>query len=228
MVRGGPSRRYYLPYEVAQHNTAMDCWVSFLGQVLDITPLLRDYPGTISEPLIKEAGKDISHWFDAKTRDVKLSICPVTNLQRYHTPMGRFPHIPPIEPVGNWDTSYGIPWWKDKKYLIGSLSSKVRVVRIKNVLTNQEGMVEVPREETMAEIRERYLEINSHARSYTFKSLILSAEDGSLQFQELDLNKTLQENKVPDESAIFEDLEIPADFYIPVIHAYWNDDLTEA
>ena len=31
---------------------------------------------------------------------------------------GLFPHIPPIEPMGNWDTSFGIPWWRDKQYQV--------------------------------------------------------------------------------------------------------------
>ena len=31
---------------------------------------------------------------------------------------GIFPHVPPVEPMGNWDTSFGISWWKDKKYFV--------------------------------------------------------------------------------------------------------------
>lgn len=31
---------------------------------------------------------------------------------------GRFVHIPPVDPMANWDTSFGIPWWKDKKYYV--------------------------------------------------------------------------------------------------------------
>ena len=38
---------------------------------------------------------------------------------------------------------------------IGNLSSKTRVVRIKNVLTSQEDTIEVPSEEMVVEIRER-------------------------------------------------------------------------
>jgi cytochrome b involved in lipid metabolism len=37
----GTIRRYYTPYEVAQHNTPDDCWVSFLGSVYDITRLIK-------------------------------------------------------------------------------------------------------------------------------------------------------------------------------------------
>eukprot|EP00967_Tisochrysis_lutea_P133872 scaffold235716_cov22-Tisochrysis_lutea.AAC.1 len=37
----GPLRRFYTPYEVAQHNTPSDCWVSFLGGVYDISKLIK-------------------------------------------------------------------------------------------------------------------------------------------------------------------------------------------
>ncbi|KAJ9510897.1 hypothetical protein QJQ45_027693, partial [Haematococcus lacustris] len=333
----GPLRRYYTPYEVehavkirvAQHNTPEDCWVSFLGEVYELTRLIQRFPGKITEPIIKAAGTDISHWFDAKTRTVKTIICPVTELERFYTPMvrewwpaawqGRFPHVPPIEPVNNWDTSFGIPWWRDKKYQasgmaagapgrqpatsscqhtlqdthcmldtaptnscqahrtsclqVGLLSARIRIIRIKNVLTGQEdhleashppacsprssrgsrspcgwrlqvapasqcrrimvqGVAHVPSEKTVVEIRERYSELNAHAQSYTFKALVTVPQPGSdkaeMQFQELDMNKTLLENGVPDETSTFEQLMIPTDAFVPVLHVYWNDDLTAA
>lgn len=42
------------------------------------------------------------------------------------------------------------------------------------------------------------------------------------------MNQTLSENGVADESPTFEALDLPTDFHIPVLHAYWNDDLTVA
>jgi len=219
-------RRFYTPYEVAQHNSPDDCWVSFLGSVYNLTSLIKNNPGILSAPLIKAAGQDISNWFDDVTRDVKVHICPVTHLTRYYIPMGTFPHVPPVEPMGDWDTSYGIPWWKDKQYQVGNLSKRIRLVLIKNVLTGQEDTIEVPSEETIAEIRERYLELNWHAKSYTWKALVHS--EGSFQFVELDMNKTLAENEVQDEATEFEDHHISTDFYIPILHVYWNDDLTVA
>eukprot|EP00197_Chlamydomonas_leiostraca_P010318 CAMPEP_0202859012 /NCGR_PEP_ID=MMETSP1391-20130828/1316_1 /ASSEMBLY_ACC=CAM_ASM_000867 /TAXON_ID=1034604 /ORGANISM="Chlamydomonas leiostraca, Strain SAG 11-49" /LENGTH=155 /DNA_ID=CAMNT_0049538009 /DNA_START=289 /DNA_END=756 /DNA_ORIENTATION=- len=154
-------------------------------------------------------------------------IDPVTHLERPYLPQGRVPHVPPIEPMSNWDTSFGIPWWKDKKYQIGALSSRVRLVRMKNVLTGQEDNLEVPGEEMVVEIRERYLELNAHAQSYTFKALV-RGQDGQFEFAELNMNKTLEENGVPDETPVFEDLRVPTDAFIPVLHVYWNDDLTVA
>ena len=38
------------------------------------------------QPLLVEAGGNISHWFDATTQDVKTSIDPVTKLPTYDTP----------------------------------------------------------------------------------------------------------------------------------------------
>jgi len=193
-----------------------------------LTRLIKSNPGVLSEPLIKVAGQDISNWFDPKTRDVKTYVCPVTNLERFYTPMGRFPHIPPVEPMGNWDNSFGIPWWKDRKHFIGNLSARIRTIRIKNVLTGQEDILEVPSEETVVEIRERYLDLNWHAKSYTFKALVKVPDSDDFEFQELDMNKTLEENGVPDETPQFEDLQVPTDFYVPILHLHWNDDLTVA
>jgi hypothetical protein len=42
------------------------------------------------------------------------------------------------------------------------------------------------------------------------------------------MNKTLEENGVVDETSTFEDLLVPTDAFIPVLHVYWNDDLTVA
>eukprot|EP00878_Enallax_costatus_P039878 GHUV01045806.1.p1 GENE.GHUV01045806.1~~GHUV01045806.1.p1 ORF type:complete len:158 (+),score=21.13 GHUV01045806.1:241-714(+) len=82
METGGPLRlqRYFTPYEVAQHNTAGDCWVSFLGGVYDLTRLIQEHPGSLTEPILAAAGTDISHWFDPQNGDVKTHIDPHTHL----------------------------------------------------------------------------------------------------------------------------------------------------
>jgi hypothetical protein len=95
------------------------------------------------------------------------------------------------------------------------------------MLSSQEDHMEVPTEETLGEIRERYLEINWHAKSYTWKALCRTEQQG-LTFMELDMNKTLAENRVPDESPIFQDHMMPEDYHVPVLQLYWNDDLTVA
>lgn len=48
------------------------------------------------------------------------------------------------------------------------------------------------------------------------------------EFRDLDLNRTLSENGVAEESELYESLDMHHDSYVPVLHVYWNDDLTVA
>lgn len=41
--------------------------------------------------------------------------------------------------------------------------------------------------------------------------------------KELDMNKTLEENGIPDESDMLSQLGIPADEYYPALHIDYND-----
>jgi len=168
------------------------------------------------------------------------------------------------------------PWWKDPLLRVGALSEATRLVRIKNVLTGQEDTMEVPSEETMGEVQRRYLPVNAHAASYTWKALVsevacgraaqgmFSCQCRSLQLAgwpltqpgptkpdqpskpsrsqarrdpkaaappewiELDMNKSLEANGVPDERAAYEAVGLPGEEAVPVLHVYWNDDLTVA
>mmetsp|Transcript_3122 Transcript_3122/g.5306 ORF Transcript_3122/g.5306 Transcript_3122/m.5306 type:complete len:227 (+) Transcript_3122:176-856(+) len=226
MVTAMVKTQYYTPHEVSMHSAPDDCWVSFLGGVNNLTQFIKANEGPLVQPLIRAAGQDISHWFDADTGDIRTHIDPNTNIERPHCPEGRFLHIAPNEPVSNWDTGVGTPWWRDKTSQVGLLSLSTRVIRIKNVLTSQEDKLEVPSEETIRQIRDRYLNYNWHAASYTWK--VMKPVDGEYLFTVLDLDKTLDQNGVSDEQESFEALGIPDDYYIPVIHLYYKDDLTVA
>lgn len=37
--------KFFTPNEVSAHNTAKDIWVSFLGKVYDLTPLIEENTG---------------------------------------------------------------------------------------------------------------------------------------------------------------------------------------
>jgi hypothetical protein len=78
------------------------------------------------------------------------------------------------------------------------------------------------------QLQQRYLPINAHAASYTWKALVKAGASSSCahEFRELRMNQTLQENGVLDEAGAFEDLDLASDFHVPVLHVYWNDDLT--
>ena len=102
------------------------------------------------------------------------------------------------------------------------LTKKQRLVKVINMLTHSEDVIQTCQEESIADILERYLDYNKHAKSYTFKAL----KDDKIV--PLDMQLTLEENGVLDETETFYDLGINDDFYIPVLHIYYNDDLTVA
>lgn len=171
--------------------------------------------------MIQAAGTDITHWFDAHTRQPKKAVDRLTNIYWYYCPQGRYLHIPPIEPDSEWESLQFhkiSPWWNDKSRCIGRLSQKTRKLRIFNMQTKDDDVCEVCSEETMNEILDRYIDLNEHAASYTWKRL----------GRPLDMDLTLSENDIPDESDEFVDLNIDEDAYIPCVHLYYNDDLTVA
>jgi len=69
----------------------------------------------------------------------------------------------------------------------------------------------------MNEILQRYLMYNAHAASYTWKY------DG----EELNMDKTLSQNGIPDEDEEFYELSMDFAEWTQGIHLYFNDDLTE-
>lgn len=207
-------KRYYTPSDVRNHSSSHDCWVSYFGKVYDLTPLLAEYDGPLAVPIIEAAGTDISHWFDEVTRQPLMHINPETGLEEVYCPWGRYIHVPPQGPTSDWATDFVTPWWEDPRYYIGSFTQRTRKVTMVNLLTKQQQTLEVPVEETIGEIQERYLMYNAHAKCYTWKRL----------GEELDMDKTLEENGVRDETDEFKNLGIDPDDHIPVIHLYFNED----
>lgn len=211
--------KYYTPNEVAVHNTHDDLWVSFLGKVYNLSPLCEKYKGDVLlKPILQGGGKDISHWFNPKSKDLRTHVDPVTGCMIPFTPHGRFIHVPPPYPNSDWANDFGRPWWKDDSYCIGILSKKTRFVKIINTLTSQEQVLEVCCEETMEEILQRYITYNAHAASYTWK----------YNGKNLDMKKSLEENDIQDEDGEFYTLSMNDDTYLQSVQLYFNDDLTEA
>lgn len=109
---------YFAPFEVVIHNTPDDCWVSFLGKVIDITPLIKMYEKEkCVKPLLAMAGKDISHWFDKRTKDIRQYIHPITGCKVPYCPHGPIPDVSPQVPSTNWQPHKTTPWWNDDKYV---------------------------------------------------------------------------------------------------------------
>lgn len=214
--------KYYTPDEVALHNCAEDCWVSISGLVYDLSKLIEDNRGPLAMPIITAAGRDVSHWFDVATGDVKMYVDPSRNLHLPYTPHGRFLHVPPPEPTADWSTSFGLPWWRDPQYIIGRVSYNTRKVRVVNMLTYSEDLLTICAEETVYDMLRRYLGYNAHSESYTWKAL----QGG--EFRPLDMSLTLEQNGIADPAAEFGDVGVDADSFVPTIHLYFNDDLTIA
>lgn len=100
--------------------------------------------------------------------------------------------------------------------MIGRLTKKSRKINIMNTLTKDDETIEVASEENMNEILDRYLEYNCHASSYTWKRLGVV----------LDMDMSLADNGIHDESADCLALGIDPEEYVPCIHLYFDDDLT--
>ena len=145
---------------------------------------------------------------------------PKTGTTTTFCPWGRFLHLPPLGPDSQWnEVTFNVPWWKDPiKYMIGSLTTRSRKIKLINMLTKHEDTLEVAQEETINEILDRYLEINQHAASYTWKRL----------GKELNMDRNLAQNDIPDETDELIELGIDVKEYIPAIHLYFDDDLTIA
>ena len=90
------------------------------------------------------------------------------------------------------------------------------------MLTRKETIIQICQEETISEIKNRYMEYNLNSNSYTWKALIKG------EFVTLQLTQTLEENGINDETEHFVDLGMDEDFNIPNIYIYYNDDLNYA
>lgn len=70
-------------------------------------------------------------------------IIPGTCLQGYYCPNGNYLNVPPSLPDSSWDYKFVTPWWKNNSLKIGRLTVKTRKIRIINVLSNQDDVIEV-------------------------------------------------------------------------------------
>ena len=98
------------------------------------------------------------------------------------------------------------------------MTKKEIKVRLVNILCYTEDILIIPIEENLNEICNRYLRINSHARSYVWKDI----ED-----KVLDMTCNLYDNHLGEDLTEMEYLDIPdEDITIPTIFLHFNDDLT--
>lgn len=136
-------KRYYTPDEVRVHNSPNDCWITIFNEVFDLTLLIQNNYSYLIDPIVKEAGNDISHWFDPITKDPKEMVIKGTCLQGYYFPNGNYLNVPPAMPDSSWNYNFTASWWKNNDLKIGKLTVKTRKIRIINVLSNQDDIIEV-------------------------------------------------------------------------------------
>jgi len=225
--------RWYTKDEIKAHCTEEDCWVVINQKIFNITPIIKKcrsqmirdlhIPGIMNENEVTESlrcfgGTDISHWFSqpdpAQGTDVSVLqfMHPESNTIAFKIPHGLFPGI--------YDLDAEIKnWWNDWEYIVGLRTCHSRDIRLVNMLTSETNSITVCHEETINEILSiRYLKINQHAKSYTWKYEQIP----------LDMTKTLQENHIPDEREEFISYGMHNEDFIPAIQLYYNDDLTIA
>ncbi|XP_011300510.1 cytochrome b5 domain-containing protein 1 isoform X1 [Fopius arisanus] len=208
---------YYLPTEVAVHNTPEDCWLSYLHTVYDLSDLCKNWRDTREiSPIIAHAGKDISHWFDHSRGDIKHHVDRVTGHSVPFCPHGPIPHVGTTSPVSTWRPIDRCPWWLDQRYKKGRLTKNSRPCRIINTLTGCSAIISVCEEDTIRRIQERFLIFNANGRHYDWK----------FEGKDLDMSKTLTENGIPDERERYTNCGLPSTIYIPSLLCYYRDDPT--
>jgi hypothetical protein len=119
--------------------------------------------------------------------------------------------------VSHWFGCGLLVWWNQQ------VSKKTIKIKITNMLTRVDDVIQVCSEETLDDIKNRYMDYNRNSNSYTWK--ILNANG---QFITLKTDLTLEQNGIPDESDSYMRLGIDEDLYLPNLLIYYNDDLNEA
>ena len=210
--------RYFTRFDLQQHHSVDSAWVSIYRDVYDITDVIRENrtePGI--DNLLKFMGKDMSHLFNPKTKR------PITRNSVL------------VEEIGSKDPNYVLhfpkqymhseresttqPWYTNSKLIVGRMAQKEVPVRLINTLTYEADTLQVPIEETLNEICERYLKFNVHARSYTWKDI---------EERVLNMSLNLVNNKISEDYDVLDYLEVPdGQRPISTIFLHFNDDLTE-
>ena len=147
-------KRYYTLADVKRHCRSVDIWVVLFDQVLDLTKTCQtNFTSSLCKPLFDYAGKEVSHWFSRKTGEPKTRINPDTGVKEFYFPDGRFLHCPDSSPetrdlelncgATETETNVEVPWWRDRNLVLGKLTQRSRKIRIINMLTHQEDIIEV-------------------------------------------------------------------------------------
>uniref|UniRef100_A0A182W8N9 Cytochrome b5 heme-binding domain-containing protein n=1 Tax=Anopheles minimus TaxID=112268 RepID=A0A182W8N9_9DIPT len=178
-----PPCKYFLRDEVVIHNDEASAWVIVHDIVIDITPL---FVGARKKSALKKtlqwllefAGQDISLFFH------KNELTPIVLTNRNEE------LVPVFVPCLERNPATQRYWYRDPALAIGHITFHPCPVKIINTLTFHETEMIVCYEDTIGDVREKYLRYNDNAKQYEWrKDLSQGSEAGMLQ-----MNKTLTEN----------------------------------
>uniref|UniRef100_A0A182P1P2 Cytochrome b5 heme-binding domain-containing protein n=1 Tax=Anopheles epiroticus TaxID=199890 RepID=A0A182P1P2_9DIPT len=179
-----PLCKYFLRDEVVIHNHESSAWVIIHGRVIDITPLfVADARKTSLQKktlqwLLAFAGQDVSSFF----HNNELSPIERTNRNGERVPV----FVPCLER----NPATQRYWYRDPGLVIGRITFHPCPVKIINTLTFHETEMIICYEDTIGDVREKYLRYNDNAYQYEWrKDLLVGSEAGMLR-----MDKTLTEN----------------------------------
>ncbi|XP_040170314.1 cytochrome b5 domain-containing protein 1 [Anopheles arabiensis] len=179
-----PPLKYFLRDEVVIHNEATSAWVIVHGTVIDITPLFAAAERKTSlqkktlQWLLALAGQDLSSFFHNN------ELTPIERTNRNGE------RVPIFVPCLERNPATQLYWYRDPALVIGRITFHPCPVKIINTLTFHETEMIVCYEDTIGDVREKYLRYNDNACRYEWrKDLSMGSETGLLR-----MDKTLTEN----------------------------------
>ncbi|XP_050078438.1 cytochrome b5 domain-containing protein 1 [Anopheles maculipalpis] len=177
-----PPCKYFLRDEVVIHNDESSAWVIVHGIVIDITPLFgaSERKCTLKKTLqwlLAFAGKDLSSFFHNN------ELTPIDRTNRNGE------RVPAFVPCLERNPATRLYWYRDPSLVIGRITFHPCPVKIINTLTFHATEMIVCYEDTIGDVREKYLRYNDNAMQYEWrKDLSEGSEVGKLQ-----MDKTLTE-----------------------------------
>uniref|UniRef100_A0A182LUU7 Cytochrome b5 heme-binding domain-containing protein n=1 Tax=Anopheles culicifacies TaxID=139723 RepID=A0A182LUU7_9DIPT len=179
-----PPGKYFLRDEVVIHNDETSAWVIIHGIVIDITPLFTAASKKFTlkktlQWLLEFAGKDISLFFH------KNELTPIERTNHNEE------RVPVFVPCLERNPATQRYWYRDPALVIGRITFHPCPVKIINTLTFHETEMIVCYEDTIGDVREKYLRYNDNAKQYEWrKDLSQGSAAGMLR-----MDKTLTENE---------------------------------
>ncbi|XP_021238382.1 cytochrome b5 domain-containing protein 1 [Numida meleagris] len=214
MAAGGAEQRprYFTAREVAEAGRP---WLSALGRVYDLGPLLRERRGDVTlAPLLAAVGTDVSHWFDPESGDPLPRVEPCTGQTSSRYPVGSPGSSQPRTPRSDGAPPLDTAWWRDPWLQVGRLTAAPRLLRLCNTLTGQNHIIEVCGEEPVGAALWRARGWNEQLERYT-------ACYGGVP---LCPHLTLEQNGIPDTTSELRSLRLDPKDFIPTVLLYFGDD----